>query len=112
MTTDDKRAAHTPLTVEPHGHIRGAFNICDGDDPNPVATTERMEGASYYAVRLTDCYNALAGLNPEAVPDLVEALESFVDTIGRMEAGTMDNFGLTEDWRIARQALARVKGEG
>jgi hypothetical protein len=53
------------------------------------------------AARIVTCVNACAGLNPAAVPRLVEALQAGVD----------NDMPTTEWLRMARAALAAAKGE-
>ena len=58
--------------------------------------------------RIVACYNALAGLNPEAVNDVVEALDGLVNCF--------DDEGLGRDFDgvrvgVARAALAKLKGK-
>ena len=61
------------------------------------ATQNRLDAN---ASRIVDCVNACEGLNPAAVPDLLEALHGF---IGSTIYGHLDDEG-KEQWRNAVRA--------
>lgn len=76
----------------------------------PMDDTKRAD-----ADRIVACVNALAGLNPEAVQDVVEALRGILREIeycvddGSFERGIVDaNVGII----AARAALAKLEGKG
>lgn len=43
-----------------------------------MTQVDNTEEATALATRLVSCYNACAGLNPEAVPELIEALSLLI----------------------------------
>ena len=55
------------------------------------------------ATRIVACVNACEGINPEAVPELLEALEAMLATFG-------DEGYATEAEREARAAILKAKG--
>jgi hypothetical protein len=68
------------------------------------------------AQRIVDCVNACAGLNPAAVPELIEALVSVVKTceagvIHVNETGKPQWSALDQMKQIARNALAKSKSK-
>ncbi len=69
----------------------------DGKYTGIAAVT--LEPAEANAARIVSCVNALDGLNPEAVADVVALLERFAER---------DDSNGDE----ARTALARIRGEG
>ena len=103
-----------------------AFNQNDSRDP----TCERQNQAN--ASRAVACVNALAGLNPEAVKDVVEACKTFLAWLDREDSSPEYPTGVDRSspqgdaiWREwfdtnvaicrlaqeqARAALARIKG--
>jgi hypothetical protein len=60
------------------------------------------ESKDYFA-RAVACMNALTGLNPEGVKDVVEALEGCIE---HMEHSTPQG---RQAWESARAALAKIK---
>lgn len=67
------------------------------------------------ARRLVACWNALRGLNPEVVPELVAALDDLADYAeGAYDEGYFDaneqSDGMQASIKKARELLARVKG--
>lgn len=70
--------------------VEAAF---DGDKHLPLCEETRSN-----ARRIVSCVNALAGMNPDALADVVEALEAVVN----FETGALDD---------AKLALARLRGE-
>jgi len=89
---------HTPepWTLDADEKIRGA-------DKFPVFTHRSIAEALSTKARVRDCVNALAGMNPEAVKDVVKALE---DMLAPFEGEA--------NWQVeqARAALAALKGGG
>jgi len=53
---------------------------------------------------------AAAGMSPEAVAGVVDALEQYQATVSIMSSADTDAAGLTEDWRQAAAALAKMYG--
>jgi len=51
-----------------------------------MTQVDNTEEATALATRLVSCYNACAGLNPEAVPELVAACEAQHEAIDRLFA--------------------------
>ena len=74
-------------------------------------TIDRETGKAN-AARIVACVNALAGLNPDAVADVVKALEDLSGFHTRNANGGA--FDVTVDeidsmWEAAREALARLR---
>ena len=57
--------------------------------------------------RFVSCVNALAGLNPDGVAELVEAANALIDNIYE-ECGDLSN--VREEYKALETALANVKG--
>jgi len=64
------------------------------------------------AERLVACWNACEGINPEAVPDLLEALEGLLSTLSPLSGCMDDDPCMDSDCTIcaARAAIAKAKG--
>jgi len=84
---------HTP---EPWYDNRHAIWSTVGGSPL-AQTTSTKDSA-----RIVACVNALAGLNPEAIADVVHALEMITDP---------DGPGYAKCERFARAALAKLQGD-
>ena len=70
------------------------------------------------AARIVACVNACEGINPEAVPDMLAALEGTVDCleyIQRLEKETIApilGWGVRASWiHAARAAIAKARGD-
>ena len=93
----------------------------DSETDGPVGYFDTLcsidEGDELDANRIVACVNACAGLDPEAIPAMVEALERFVGWSGRTGAIHSDDPSeldalkeWCEDMGKARAALAKAKG--
>jgi hypothetical protein len=71
------------------------------EDEDAGVRGESEEHALANAARIVSCVNACAGLNPEAVPEMVKALEEIAKNPSLTSGGRM---------RIAAAALAKAKG--
>lgn len=83
-----------PFAIISHNSGK-SFNIlagCFGD------TYGGLEMAEANAQRIVDCVNSCEGINPEAVPDMLQALE----ILSAIHDG--------DDVNIARNALKKAKG--
>lgn len=103
------KTQHTPGRLEvclsrqsdglPNGHM-----LCDlttGDEVATIPESEPPELFANTARRLAACWNACDGLNPEAVPDLIKALEGVVRVADRD----------TVEFTAARAALTKAKAQ-
>ena len=84
---------------------------CFGDDDDSGISAEIEQIAT--TKRAVDCVNACAGINPEAVKDLVAELESLADYLaGQLTAIECPPTDEQSDWPLvhkARAALAKAK---
>ncbi|HDZ39793.1 MAG TPA: hypothetical protein ENH62_16215 [Marinobacter sp.] len=89
---------HTPEPWPEDGKIfgKGVLYICPS--PHDGGVFEFIPNRA----RIHQCVNACAGINPEAVKDLVKALEAFIET-----GDGHDDF--EDEWPAARAALAKAK---
>jgi hypothetical protein len=102
--------AHTPWTIDLND---GGWDILPSPSlpppepgPDAIATVYTSE----HAARIVACVNACAGINPEAVPDLLTALQSALPALewGLVhDAGNFQQFNECAD--TARAALAKAK---
>ncbi len=87
------------------------INIVSDETGQPVVMRHGPSNVQTRAVdfeRLTDCWNALVGLNPEAVRDVVEALDHAVNTIPTEIGSKMNCVGIDAVEWLAH-ALAKLK---
>ncbi len=61
------------------------------------------------ARRIVACVNACEGINPEAVPELLEALKIAEDVITTYEVSTYGT--ITEDTKKIRRIIAKAEGK-
>ncbi len=85
--------------------------LINPDDPNDVSSVGQVFGwpnkePGDFAQRITDCWNACEGIDPEAVPELVEALCNMVSL---WESRSTDDIQIAAI-EYARAALAKAKG--
>lgn len=92
------KTQHAP---EPwHASPIGGARIISGSDGWTIAETPgASEVEKPNAERIVSCVNSCAGINPEAVPDLIKALEGVVRVADRN----------TVEFTAARAALAKAK---
>lgn len=103
---------HSP---EPWVHAKYNYSDCvvagpivDGNnmlvvDSGPAATVEDFD-------RIVACVNALRGLNPEVVPDLVEFVEDVIPMLMATQRFPDLEAHAKLAEKMARALLARVKG--
>jgi hypothetical protein len=118
MSTPSRR--HTPepwfrhfgqaIYSGPH-HDPSARLLFMGTPTN--GTAEQLDEAFANSARVIACVNACAGINPEAVPDLVAALTDLVDWMDNLptDAQLDKREGRERCW-AADKALAKAKKGG
>jgi hypothetical protein len=134
MTTPTQSAAHVAAHATEPWEICGATHIWSPIGKANVASCSEPRGQSYVgyespryatgglheaatnAKRIVACVNALAGLNPEALSDVVKALEDAAQELYdscHSSGDPMNESNMQCDavaYRNARKALANLKG--
>lgn len=82
-----------------------------GDGSGRGLTQEEQEANAF---RLAACWNACIGINPEAVPELVDFAKRTEAAIGFLVAALPTNHAVAKDLiglrEFARSAIAKAKG--
>lgn len=106
---------HPEPWISEGGLIHDASGKCFADIADRDGFMDEQQLAT--EARIVACVNACAGINPEAVPDLLAALEPFADLLEYPEEATANEDGVIQLWvslgdiKSARAAIAKAKGE-
>lgn len=119
---DMSKESHTPEPWTADRCYDGALSICQMRHPSRLvcvnATADALpagyDAAEANAARIVSCVNSCAGINPEAVPDLLsvlkEAYESLADGL-ESEGKTEHEWSQSDKRLIAKIEAAIAKAE-
>jgi hypothetical protein len=116
MKTNKTTPKHTP---EPWGDLDGVIvpPYATDDGQAWIADTRSAPNARRNAARIVACVNACAGINPEAVPDLLRVLTRLAEKVRR--ANSIQHSGTKidpEDWselyQLQNEAFAVIEKAG
>lgn len=93
---EQPKAAHTPTPWR----VKTVHQEFENEDEGVICEIGSIQIVSEEAInereaahKIVDCVNACAGINPEAVPDLLEACEHFIKLTNTEQFATV-----TEGW--------------
>ncbi len=77
------------------------FRCASGEEMRPIVPDVALRRKRLNAARIVACVNACAGINPEAVPDMLGILDAIVLGNGMLTRAMLDS---------ARAAVRKAKG--
>lgn len=110
---------HTPGPWEAIEHDDPQWKICAADSEFHIVAVTVQRNDKANAGHIAACVNACEGISPEAVPDLLVALEDLRAQANRMNNAQHAGIQLSSDsWadlfrfcNLASAALAKARGE-